>query len=840
VIGQKKVFIVPFSHLDLTFMGTHEECLSRANKVISVALELAREDPQFRYLLEYTLPVEKYLQCHPDQAGVLRELVAEGRIELCPSLSGIFQNSSEDEELVRNCSLAVNYLRNAFGIESKTMHLTDIPGSTPQYPQLLSKLGIEHAVLTRCGPRNAPLFYWQSPDGSRILTYYTSGYGWAGQMGLQVSVDEMSERGFRRVVGETWGGTSVPLLRTYGSDMHLPPQQLCQVARDWNATNEDIRITIATAEEYFASLEVPPDTPVLSGDMPSTWTYVLATHAQVSSLDSLATNLLVEAEKWATISWQMGYRPYPADQLRASWSMLLYAKDHNFSGRGAQSGQARKLQQRQQVASAAEDIIRDSLRPISEKVKVPRESIPLLVFNCLGWECEGPVDAHVTFYPGPLGHLGGADILQRDQPFLLKDASGASVPYQITVDRRHTLGEMDLTFVAEQIPAMGYRAYFIQATDYAPLLPPTVRQRDDIWFRTDPLELVVESDLFRLAVDKATGRLRVTDLTLREQILDDVSVYGVEELDVVKQSPLRGLSMDDPTIEQRVGANIDGLTVAENGQVRAIVRIQSTVMGVPVQQEVVLYRGLRRLDLTTVIDWRFDNWGRIEQRFGMNIKDPRVEYGVPFGACGFSDLLPGSGPSHRDECSENTWRSTREMNNWVDVSGDSWGVTLASSHRHFRLQGSALEKCLVRGGRMNGADDPHVRLHFTFSLIPHEGGWQEAKAYRRGWERVTPMRVYTVNDTVAPKTLPTHWSFCSMVPDNVVVTAIKKADIDDRVVVRAYEAEGRGGSMALDFFRPLASLTKTDLLENSGTQVDAQDIPFGPNEIVTLAAKISE
>jgi len=180
------------------------------------------------------------------------------------------------------------------------------------------------------------------------------------------------------------------------------------------------------------------------------------------------------------------------------------------------------------------------------------------------------------------------------------------------------------------------------------------------------------------------------------------------------------------------------------------------------------------------------------------------------------------------------------MNNWVDVSGDSWGVTLASSHRHFRLQGSALEKCLVRGGRMNGADDPHVRLHFTFSLIPHEGGWQEAKAYRRGWERVTPMRVYTVNDTVAPKTLPTHWSFCSMVPDNVVVTAIKKADIDDRVVVRAYEAEGRGGSMALDFFRPLASLTKTDLLENSGTQVYAQDIPFGPNEIVTLAAKISE
>ena len=39
------VYVVPFSHLDLFWAGTREECLSRGNRIISKAVGLAGASP---------------------------------------------------------------------------------------------------------------------------------------------------------------------------------------------------------------------------------------------------------------------------------------------------------------------------------------------------------------------------------------------------------------------------------------------------------------------------------------------------------------------------------------------------------------------------------------------------------------------------------------------------------------------------------------------------------------------------------------------------------------------------------------------------------------------------
>ena len=37
------VFVIPFSHLDLFWAGTREECLARGNRIIGKALQIARQ-----------------------------------------------------------------------------------------------------------------------------------------------------------------------------------------------------------------------------------------------------------------------------------------------------------------------------------------------------------------------------------------------------------------------------------------------------------------------------------------------------------------------------------------------------------------------------------------------------------------------------------------------------------------------------------------------------------------------------------------------------------------------------------------------------------------------------
>src|SRR5579875_2555618 len=154
----RQIYLVPFSHLDYFWGGTREECLARGNRIIARAIELEQRYPDFRFLPE---------------ADEFKRLVRQGRIEIAPKWAAIFQDLQDGEVLARNLIYGLRYARSVFGVEPKTAHLGDIPGFTPQYPQILKEAGIPYMVMTRMGPSDHSLFFWKAPDGSRVLTWFT-------------------------------------------------------------------------------------------------------------------------------------------------------------------------------------------------------------------------------------------------------------------------------------------------------------------------------------------------------------------------------------------------------------------------------------------------------------------------------------------------------------------------------------------------------------------------------------------------------------------------------------------------------------------------------------------
>jgi hypothetical protein len=87
------IYFVPFSHLDFYWGGTREECVSRGNRIIAKAIQLAKESPQFRFLLEDNVFVANFMDSHRGSPEVeeLKRLVKAGRIEIAPKWVGIFQ-----------------------------------------------------------------------------------------------------------------------------------------------------------------------------------------------------------------------------------------------------------------------------------------------------------------------------------------------------------------------------------------------------------------------------------------------------------------------------------------------------------------------------------------------------------------------------------------------------------------------------------------------------------------------------------------------------------------------------------------------------------------------------
>src|SRR5215468_532368 len=135
---KSEVYVVPFSHLDLYWGGTQEECLSRGNRIIMKAIGLAEKHPDFRFLLEDDVFVNNFVESRRGAPELERfeQLVKQGRIEIAPKWAAIYQNLPRAEALARNLVYGKRFARDVFGVDPQVAHLGDIPGFTRQYPQV--------------------------------------------------------------------------------------------------------------------------------------------------------------------------------------------------------------------------------------------------------------------------------------------------------------------------------------------------------------------------------------------------------------------------------------------------------------------------------------------------------------------------------------------------------------------------------------------------------------------------------------------------------------------------------------------------------------------------------
>lgn len=840
-VEKPAAYVAPMSHLDLTFMGTHDECLSRGSKVLSGALDLLEKQPDFRFLIEYVLFLEAYRAAHPEQAAKLDRHIRAGRVELGAEWSGIYVIQEDEEDLIRNILYAKAYARQRFGIELETLQLTDIPGVVPQLPQVCNGLGIRNLVLTRCAPPDA-LFWYESPGGARVLTWSSKGYNQAHRYGMDIDVAAMRKQGLTERLAES-AKTGYPPLLYYGSDQWLPPTNLVRAVHAWNAgAVPQRRLSITTPTGYFRAIRasgIADKAPVLRGELPSTWPYLEPAHAHVSRWDAPATRALDAAERLSTLAWLHVGRPYPRTELDALWKSLLLARDHNYGGQGAGGGQARKFAERRNVEHRARRLTSQAMAVIAERVKAPRQSVPIVVFNTLNWRRTDIVRAHVTRYP--------EHVIPPSSGMVFRGPDGQPVPFQITADRRGTLGEFDFVFVARDVPALGYASYTLEPSN-----EPVTPRGPQLWFEAgspepatvDKPEVTLENGKVRLTIERATGLAKINE------VATGLGLVGRQELPEVCRHPPLGLSLDDPAREKIEPFVPDAMRLLADGPVLKTVAVCGSVLGAPAEVRYTLCRDLAWVDVEVRMDWDLRQFGRIELVYQVPLKNAPAAYGLPFGAGAFGpeQPVPGSGPRGGDEAPRSSWERTREISRWLDVGG----VAMATSHRWTRVdetaKGVAVRCCLVRGGRMRPAD-PGVNgtelregLVFNFRFYPHSNSWQAAHIPRIGWETTTPLLAYTVNDTWSPKSLPRQQSLATAEVESgqadALLTCLKQSEDGRDVVMRWFEGAGAEGVVRVGLGSVPFRAQRVDLEERPLAENRVQDtVSTRPWEIVTVRLK---
>ena len=819
----RAVYVVPFSHLDFFWGGTREECLARGNRIIAKAISIAKQNPSFRFLLEDEDFVANYVESHKNTPDLedFKRLVREGRVEISPKWAAIFQDVPDGEVAARNLIYGKRYAHDVFGVDPLTANLGDLPGYTPQYPQILKLAQTPYMVMTRMGPPGHPLFRWVAPDGSETLSWFSfKGYGWGSKLGLSEEVTPARLEAITKDLAEVTGNTPAPILMHWGSDLHAPSPQLIPNLATLNKDLPNLHFSFATPDEYFKKVSGMSDIPELKGEIPNSWPNIISSLPHMWPLVVPATATLEAAEKFASINYALGYADYPEEEFDMLWKKLIESTDHNHDGQGGAVGDERKASYSRLAIIAGGEILRDSLRNIAERVSNPVEhSFPIVVFNSEGWQRDDIVKAHVTIY----GDVVPARISEFKAGMRLVDADGHDVPYHVDQYSENISRALELSFVARAVPSMGYKTYYVQPASSNESLPATARVTLD-----DPNDMkeprrpfgsdVMENDFYRVTIDRATGRVTLFDKELGRDVAKDMEISAQEERggNYVGIEPLTGRTLY---------SSIDDIKLEENNAVRATMQVTGWIADTTFTQRLSLWKELKRLDIENTIHWRHSRPIRIEQIVPYQIQNAQIEYGVPFGSNSADNLIPGSGPHLADEITKESWLNSRHVLDWIYAGDSNWGLNLSTDHQFIRLDGGVFRGEMVRGTRFTSAKvvsgDQVDSMHYPpagdyvahYSIGSAVGDWKKNKVYRLGRDLNNPLLPIEVVDDISAKTLPASQSFLKTSNDSLVFSALKKQGRGTNLIARWYENEGVSAPLVLKFLGKTVESAPVNLLE---------------------------
>jgi alpha-mannosidase len=169
------------AHIDMAWLWPWTETVEVGRDTFRSALDLMRENPDFRFTMSsartYGWMEEKY----PELFQEIQKRTKEGRWEV---IGGMWVepdlNMPGGESLTRQILIGKRYFQQKFGVDIKIGWNPDSFGYNWQLLQIYKKSGIDYFVTQKLLWAHEfttfpyKLFWWEAPDGSKILTYCTS------------------------------------------------------------------------------------------------------------------------------------------------------------------------------------------------------------------------------------------------------------------------------------------------------------------------------------------------------------------------------------------------------------------------------------------------------------------------------------------------------------------------------------------------------------------------------------------------------------------------------------------------------------------------------------------
>ncbi len=863
-----KINIIPSSHQDIAWMDSIGACeIWRDEKMLTPVLKILERNPNFRFTCECSMELMEYLHRHPDKLDLLHKYTREGRIEWGATYNNPYESMYDGEALVRQVYLGKKWLQKTLPDCSFTSAFNeDVPGRAMQMPQILAKAGIDYLHFSRHEPG---IYNWYSPDGSKILAFTPGQYYEASYDVLESKTDSATKQNMIKHL-KKWNNyfkqnklaPNFPFL--YSLDWS-EPKEFTSFIKSWNENHakEGLpEIGFATGSAALKAV-VSPNAGFerIVGERPEVWLYIHgATHEKALTASRNANRILVSAEKLATTAsfLENSFAQYPQEEFNTAWLNAIYP-DHGWGGKFGDLTDLAFRHKFENALDISSGIVKNSADLISRQIKFSQDGLAVVVYNTLSWNRTDLVKVNVEAYG------------QKIPTYQVIDAAtGKEIPsQQIASALVNDKEPVTLTFIAENVPSMGYKTFYLK-----PFINEIKKFENssvtDNWMQpvqpTKPSAIsasaniqTVENKFYKIEFVKG-GIKSIFDKQLQKELLSPGNLLCGEVFQLESVGNGAGEFTDIQPVSmngfEKVSQYAPTWNCSEYGDVRkAYEFVQQTKFAV-IREKVILYENLKKIDFEVdILGFSGEHYREYRIAFPLNQTNSAIAYEVPMGVVevGKSEIKGAAGFSKPDQIynTECARVHPREVQDWFNASSDNVSVNISSSVATFdwvdptnaQNQNPVLQGILLASRRScHGEGNFYLQPgnhHYSFSLSSTEGDWKNF--VQTGKQDNCPLITNVVKTRKSEQGLPEEKGFVKVDAGNVVVTTWKKSDDDDSYIIRLCEMTGKDIQVNVSLPSAIKKLWHTNIIEENSNEKQANgnsfSVQIGHNAIETFKVK---
>lgn len=855
------IHCVGHAHIDMNWTWSEFETVAVCHDTFVTILKLMDEYPDFKFA-QSQVSIYSYMdRYYPELAKPIKERIKEGRWEVTSGCwTEIDDNMISGESFARNILYSKRYMKEFYDLDYDKLTMdwkADSFGHAWTLPTIMKHGGISRFYHMRPGAQHW-LAWWQAPDGSRVLEFDDGKGIYVAPITpnmADVMIDfykEMKMKDFLFIfgVGDHGGG---PTRKHLNWALELMTWKIFPTVK------------LSTNEDFFKAAETYGDLiPTHNDEINFIFRGCYASQSKVKKVNRFAENAIPETEAITALMGDIANVPYPRAELHKAWTNTMYNQFHDILAGSSEHAAMEDADCRYRETEAICGTVKMRvLNNIAKQINTKD------TFGDIKWDDKGVAGGfgdvrllgRVSNFSGS---SSGADIFVVYNPtsevrsevvytkvwnkavpankIAVRDDRGNITPAQLTGHSmfvEHT--GINIAFLAKDIPAFGYRTFAVYESDkpiignnpfYHPCLFEFVAADNsgiENKFGINMASLFsMENDYLSVEVDPGSGAIKhLIDKETGFDYVPEGGLIGVleEALEVphimtswqhaqeVKSEKILkgGRLVDDNDPSNSFDADVLSMVVSNRvpmlGPVRGSIRTLHSIGNSKVILEVALDVDSKAVEINIEARWREMGSSEIgvpilKLGLPINASDCQATYEIPYGTI--------KRPSDNKDVPGLRWSDFTGENNSEPV-----GFTLLNDSKNgFSANGNEMKVVLIRTSYDPDPLPEMGKHNIRFKLVPHKGALCINKAMSEAEIFNKPMGLTSTG--LQNGSMPTNISFVQLTAGTVQISAIKKAEDSDDIVVRLYETEGQDTVAKLRFPYHIKGNTKIyfcDLME---------------------------